>query len=239
VNHSSVSIGDDIPEWTMDAVDPARMKTMAAILRDPYPVHWDRAANEALGLEPRFPVLDCRTKGESTDRESGYVVARHAPSAPNRTEIPAKRLSVASRFGRLRGGEFVGLALGDLRDLRFEVSCVFDRCFGDYRLLFDGGLFAFCGDTFASHARRVRSGRPFFIGLLARLLHDVPQRRVPLFLVFRAAARAQDQQETEPDEGGNGESELHGEPRRVDKKPEPDEPAPAFGSLRRRLLSEQ
>ena len=26
---------------------------MAAILRDPYPVHWDRAANEALGLGQR------------------------------------------------------------------------------------------------------------------------------------------------------------------------------------------
>ncbi len=39
-----------IPEWEMPHVDPARMRTMAAILRDPYPVHWDRAANERLGL---------------------------------------------------------------------------------------------------------------------------------------------------------------------------------------------
>ncbi len=37
----------------MAAVDPARMKTMAAILRDPYPVHWDRQANEHIGLGPR------------------------------------------------------------------------------------------------------------------------------------------------------------------------------------------
>jgi acyl dehydratase len=53
VNHSTVNVGDDIPEWTMAEVDPERMKTMAAILRDPYPVHWDRAANEALGLGGR------------------------------------------------------------------------------------------------------------------------------------------------------------------------------------------
>lgn len=39
-----------LPSWEMPSVDAARMKTMAAILRDPYPVHWDRAANEALGL---------------------------------------------------------------------------------------------------------------------------------------------------------------------------------------------
>lgn len=49
----NVKVGDAIPSWSMDHVDPARMKTMAAILRDPYPVHWDRAANEALGLGGR------------------------------------------------------------------------------------------------------------------------------------------------------------------------------------------
>jgi len=45
--------GDEIPPWTMESVDPARMRTMAAILRDPYPVHWDRDANAALGLSGR------------------------------------------------------------------------------------------------------------------------------------------------------------------------------------------
>lgn len=42
-----------IPPWEMESVDPARMKTMAALLRDPYPVHWDRDANAALGLGGR------------------------------------------------------------------------------------------------------------------------------------------------------------------------------------------
>jgi acyl dehydratase len=49
----NVRIGEEIPPWTMDRVDPARMKTMAAILRDPYPVHWDPSSNAALGLEGR------------------------------------------------------------------------------------------------------------------------------------------------------------------------------------------
>ena len=48
-----VHVGDEIPEFTMASVDPARMKTMAAILRDPYPVHWDREANGAYGLPGR------------------------------------------------------------------------------------------------------------------------------------------------------------------------------------------
>ncbi len=34
----------------MPSVDPARMRTMAAILRDPYEVHWDRSVNTALGV---------------------------------------------------------------------------------------------------------------------------------------------------------------------------------------------
>jgi len=37
----------------MEFVDPARMKTMAAILRDPYSVHWDRTANERRGVGAR------------------------------------------------------------------------------------------------------------------------------------------------------------------------------------------
>ena len=47
-------VGGEIPPWMIDCVDAARMKTMAAILRDPYPVHWDRAGNERAGLGPRL-----------------------------------------------------------------------------------------------------------------------------------------------------------------------------------------
>lgn len=46
-------VGFEIPPWTMDVVDPARMRTMAAILRDPYTVHWDRELNVTLGIGPR------------------------------------------------------------------------------------------------------------------------------------------------------------------------------------------
>ncbi len=48
-----VAVGDDIPEWVMESVSDARMRTMAAILRDPNPVHWDRAATAALGFGHR------------------------------------------------------------------------------------------------------------------------------------------------------------------------------------------
>ena len=43
-------VGDSIPEWVMASVSPARMCTMAAILRDPNPIHWDREAVDAMSL---------------------------------------------------------------------------------------------------------------------------------------------------------------------------------------------
>lgn len=42
-----------LPEFAVDGVDAQRMKTMAAILRDPYRVHWDRAATTEMGLGGR------------------------------------------------------------------------------------------------------------------------------------------------------------------------------------------
>lgn len=44
------SIGDEIPSWTMESVTRERMRTMAAILRDPNPVHWDDELVAALPL---------------------------------------------------------------------------------------------------------------------------------------------------------------------------------------------
>jgi len=46
----SVQVGDAIPPWTMASVSAERMRTMAALLRDPNPLHWDRDAVAALPL---------------------------------------------------------------------------------------------------------------------------------------------------------------------------------------------
>ena len=46
----NVQVGDTIPEWDMPSVLPQRMRTMAAILRDPNPVHWDRRVVAARGF---------------------------------------------------------------------------------------------------------------------------------------------------------------------------------------------
>lgn len=46
----TVTAGDAIPEWVMPSVRPERMRTMAAILRDPNPVHWDPEVCAKLGF---------------------------------------------------------------------------------------------------------------------------------------------------------------------------------------------
>ena len=48
-----VEPGFVIPPLAVGAVDPQRMKTMSAIMRDPYPIHWDRDAVAAMGLGHR------------------------------------------------------------------------------------------------------------------------------------------------------------------------------------------
>lgn len=48
-----VSEGDQVPPWTMASVSAERMQTMAAILRDPNPLHWDRKSVAQLGLGER------------------------------------------------------------------------------------------------------------------------------------------------------------------------------------------
>ena len=48
-----VQVGDRIPEWAMESVSAARMRTMAAVLRDPNPVHWDRKLVATLGFGER------------------------------------------------------------------------------------------------------------------------------------------------------------------------------------------
>ncbi len=49
----AIQPGDEVPPWVMEDVLASRMRTMAAILRDPYPVHWDRSVVAGMGLGER------------------------------------------------------------------------------------------------------------------------------------------------------------------------------------------
>lgn len=51
---SDIGPGFRIPPWTLEAVSPDKMKTFAAILRDPNPIHWDRDEVSAKGFGDRL-----------------------------------------------------------------------------------------------------------------------------------------------------------------------------------------
>jgi len=46
-------VGMALPVWTLDSVSAERMKLLAAILRDPNPIHWDPAEVARRGLGER------------------------------------------------------------------------------------------------------------------------------------------------------------------------------------------
>ena len=49
-----VAAGDTLPPFRMERVTPERMKTVAAIFRDPTPLHWDRESTRAIGFEGKL-----------------------------------------------------------------------------------------------------------------------------------------------------------------------------------------
>lgn len=49
-----VKVGMPIPEWRLESVRAEKMKILAAILRDPNPIHWDRAEVSSKGLGDRL-----------------------------------------------------------------------------------------------------------------------------------------------------------------------------------------
>ena len=50
---AEVRVGTEIPEWVVEAVPQENMKTMALILHDPNPIHWDVDSVKELGLGDR------------------------------------------------------------------------------------------------------------------------------------------------------------------------------------------
>lgn len=48
-----VQVGTELPARVVERVDVAKMKTMAALLQDPNPIHWDPESTRALGMGDR------------------------------------------------------------------------------------------------------------------------------------------------------------------------------------------
>jgi acyl dehydratase len=77
-------IGDSIPEWVMESVSAERMRTMAAVLRDPNPLHWDREAVASLPAADTLPPnLGKRTINQGPLGLSYMVNMLHAWMGPD------------------------------------------------------------------------------------------------------------------------------------------------------------
>lgn len=50
---TTISVGQQLEPFVIASVDAERMKTMAAILQDPNPIHFDTASTRALGMGDR------------------------------------------------------------------------------------------------------------------------------------------------------------------------------------------
>ena len=106
-----VSVGDDIPPWHLDRVTPERMKTVAAIFRDPFPVHWDREATRAMGFDGKLL--------NQSPVNLGYVInmliAWAGPTCIRRirTEFPQPVFDGAAVTA---GGRVVALSQDETRD---------------------------------------------------------------------------------------------------------------------------
>ena len=113
----SLKVGDSIPQWVMPSVSPERMRTMAAILRDPNPLHWDRNAVDALPLG-----LGKRTINQGPLGLSYMINMLHAWAGPNCLR------RIVMRFPQVvLDGEHV-IARGTISALREEDSVPLADC---------------------------------------------------------------------------------------------------------------
>lgn len=49
-----IKAGDELEACVVESVDPARLKTMAALYDDPNPIHFDLEATKALGISDKL-----------------------------------------------------------------------------------------------------------------------------------------------------------------------------------------
>ncbi|CAA0125089.1 Uncharacterised protein [Halioglobus japonicus] len=113
----SLAVGDFIPEWVMESVTPERMCTMAAILRDPNPIHWDRDAVDALPLG-----LGKRTINQGPLGLSYIINMLHAWAGPNALR------RIVMRFPQVVLDQERVVAKGNISALREEHGITLADC---------------------------------------------------------------------------------------------------------------
>ena len=111
-----MKVGDVIPSWTVESVPVEKMKTMALLLRDPNPIHWDVEAVRALGMGDR-PINQGPTN-------QAYIVNMLLSWLGD----PARLTSMRVRFIANVFGDDRVIAGGDVTALRTEAGVPVADC---------------------------------------------------------------------------------------------------------------
>ncbi|WP_026928373.1 MaoC family dehydratase [Granulicoccus phenolivorans] len=112
----TVAVGDRIPPFEVAEVSAEKMKTIAALLGDPNPIHWDLDAVAALGMGDR-PI-------NQGPLNMGYVINMLAAWAGGRDRV--RRFRVRFR-GNVLGGDHL-IASGVVIDVRTEDGVRLAEC---------------------------------------------------------------------------------------------------------------
>jgi len=105
---ANVEVGTEIPPFVVERVNTEKMKTVAALLHDPNPIHWDLESVARLGMGDR-PV-------NQGPNNMGYIVNMLSAWAGD----PGKLRRLRVRFlGNVFGGDRV-VARGTVKAVREE-----------------------------------------------------------------------------------------------------------------------
>jgi 3-hydroxybutyryl-CoA dehydratase len=122
----------ELPVWTVEQVDPEKMKVLALLLADPNPLHFDPAVAPRLGVAER-PV----NQGPSNMAMLVNMLRAAFPEGRiSRLRVQLQGSVVAGQTVRAGGRVVARKRIGDAEQIRCEVT-----------LEVDGGAVALAGDA--------------------------------------------------------------------------------------------
>lgn len=128
---TGVRVGDRIPEWDLPRVSREKMKTLAPILADPNPIHWDLESVQELGMGDR-PV-------NQGPNNMAYVMNMLAAWSGGHHNLRKIRVRFA---GNVLGDDHV-VARGAVTGVRVDGDRTLADC--DVELVVVGGAIALSG----------------------------------------------------------------------------------------------
>lgn len=114
---TTAAVGDRLPDYVIERVDADKMKTMALLLRDPNPIHWDVGTVRDLGMGDR-PV----NQGPNNMAYLVGMLADYSGGYDRVAAVAVRFLSNVFAGDRLVGGGRVTAVRADGRASDIEID---------------------------------------------------------------------------------------------------------------------